>query len=97
MIRALLESKAKGDNNFNIIAVTRSTKSFSVQSLASNPSISVIEGDLDYPAAIFEKSGPVWGVYSVQIASPGTDTEEKQGRGLIDAAIINGVSHFVYS
>lgn len=99
---AVIRSFLRLDNakDFTIVAVTRSMKSRSAQSLASHSNISIVEGDLDDVAAIFEKMtniGPVWGVFSVQIAAPGTNTEEKQGRSLVDAAIVNGVCHFVYS
>ncbi|KAI9727577.1 MAG: hypothetical protein M1834_008016 [Cirrosporium novae-zelandiae] len=95
VIQALSQSKAA--DTFNIIAITRSEKSRSAQSLASQPNVSLVEGDLNNPTAIFEKTGPVWGVFSVQVASPGSDNEEKQGKALIDAAIANGASHFVYT
>ncbi|OCL09862.1 putative NmrA-like family domain-containing protein 1 [Glonium stellatum] len=82
---------------FNIVAVTRSIASKSAQALASHPNVFLVEGDLDDPAAIFKQIGPVWGVFSVQIASPGSNQEELQGKALVDASIANGVSHFVYT
>lgn len=95
VIQALCDSNAA--STFTIIAVMRSAKSSSAQSLALHHNVSLVEGNLDDPAAIFAKTGPVWGVFSVQIASPGSNTEEKQGKALIDAALANGVSHFVYT
>ncbi|RBA20854.1 hypothetical protein FPRO05_08301 [Fusarium proliferatum] len=82
------------DSSFNIIAVTRDPTSRKAQALAANPKISVVEGDLDNVGAIFAKTGPVWGVYSVQINS---DAEEQQGKAVINAAVQHGVQHFVYS
>jgi uncharacterized protein YbjT (DUF2867 family) len=96
VIQALSESTSA--QAFNIIAVTRSKNSRSAQNILSHPNVSLVEGDLDNPAAIFQQvSSPVYGVFSVQIASPGSDREEKQGKALIDAALANGVQHFVYA
>ncbi|MCJ1317232.1 hypothetical protein MMC15_002555 [Xylographa vitiligo] len=78
----------------HIIGVTRSIASRGAQSLAQKPNVSLVEGDLDDPAAIFRQTGPVWGVFSVQL---NTDAEETQGKSLIDAAVANGVNHFVYT
>ncbi|KAF5626145.1 nucleoside-diphosphate-sugar epimerase [Fusarium sp. NRRL 52700] len=82
------------DSSFNVIAVTRDSTNHKAQALATNPNISVVEGDLDNVGAVFAKAGPVWGVYSVQINS---DAEEQQGKAVINAAIQHGVQHFVYS
>jgi uncharacterized protein YbjT (DUF2867 family) len=82
------------DLDFRIIAVTRDLKSRSAQKLASDPDITVIQGDFSNVSAIFAQAGPVWGVYSVQTNNP---LEEQQGKALIDAAVAAGVQHFVYS
>ncbi|KAK7996266.1 transposable element tc1 transposase [Apiospora marii] len=79
---------------FDIIAVTRDTQSVKAQKLSALPNVKVISGDLTSPDAIFEAAGPVWGVYSVQVNS---DSEESQGKALVDAAVLHGVQHFVYS
>ncbi|GLI82211.1 hypothetical protein PoHVEF18_010620 [Penicillium ochrochloron] len=79
---------------FNIIAVTRDVASPRALKLGANFNVSVIDGDISQPEAIFQKVGPVWGVYSVQVNS---DTEEKQGMAIVDTAVANGVRHFVYS
>ena len=92
VLKALLA--AQPTRPFRILAVTRSKNSKAAQSLAAEPNVSVIEGDLDNPAALFQSAGPIWGVFSVQVISK---AEEKQGKDLIDAAIANGVSHFVYA
>ncbi|KAL9573210.1 hypothetical protein ACKAV7_002895 [Fusarium commune] len=81
-------------SSFHIIAVTRDSASHKAKALATNPKVSIIEGDLDNVEAIFAKAGPVWGVYSVQINS---DSEEQQGKAVINAAVKHGVQHFVYS
>ncbi|CAM1500482.1 Fc.00g096440.m01.CDS01 [Cosmosporella sp. VM-42] len=80
--------------SFKIVAVTRDIASSRAQKLASLPNVSVIEGDLSNTDDIFNKAGPVWGVYSVQINS---NVEEQQGKALVDAAVIHGAQHFVYS
>ncbi|KAH7248244.1 hypothetical protein MRS44_018373 [Fusarium solani] len=79
---------------FNIVAVTRDATSRKAQKLAAHPNVSVIEGDLANLDNIFNKAGSVWGVYSVQINS---DAEEQQGKAMVDAAVMHGAQHFVYS
>jgi len=88
-----------GDTNkdtpaFHIVAVTRDVTSTRALKLGKLPNVSVIAGQMSKPEAIFQKVGPVWGVYSVQVNS---DDEEAQGVALIDAAVAHGVRHFVYS
>lgn len=80
---------------FDIVAVTRDTQCPRAQKLSAFPNVRVISGDLTSPDVIFEAAGgPVWGVYSVQINS---DAEESQGKALVDAAVLHGVRHFIYS
>ncbi|KAK7419782.1 hypothetical protein QQX98_003154 [Neonectria punicea] len=81
-------------SSFNIVAVTRDATSRRAQKLASHPSVSVIEGDLSNADDIFNKAGFVWGVYSVQINS---DLEEQQGKAVVDAAVMHGAQHIVFS
>jgi uncharacterized protein YbjT (DUF2867 family) len=79
---------------FNIVAVTRNVTSPRALKLGAHFNVSVVDGDMSDPEAIFQKAGPVWGVYSVQINS---DAEEQQGKAMVDAAVAHGVRHFVYS
>ena len=80
---------------FHIIGVTRDASSARARQLASLPHVTVVDGDLAQPDAIFAKvAGPVWGVYSVQVNS---DDEEQQGKAMVDAAVAHGVRHFVSS
>jgi uncharacterized protein YbjT (DUF2867 family) len=101
VIKALLASPPPFD--YEILALTRKTSSPAAQKLASNAKVTLIEGDLNDCSAIFEQGGSVWGVFSVQVpymaqgkGAPKT-IEEDQGMALVDAALANGVSHFVYS
>jgi uncharacterized protein YbjT (DUF2867 family) len=98
VIDALLSASA----DFTILALTRNTSSASAKALAEkSSSIKLVAGNLDDPSAIFTNAAkPIWGVFSVQQAMGGgasPESEERQGKALVDAAIQNGVKHFVYS
>lgn len=88
VISALLEDEKS--SAFKIIAVTRNRQSQSAQ-LASKPNVSVIEGDISDPDALFDQAGAVWGVFAVQVNS---DAELEQGKALVTAAAARGVSFF---
>lgn len=99
VIDALMADKEHA-SQFTIFALTRNVESASAKGLvAKYPSIKLAKGDLNDSPAIFSAvKAPIWGVFSVQVpmgsgATP--ETEEKQGKDLVDAAIANGVSHFV--
>ena len=92
VIKALTDSPPASP--FKFFALTRKTESKSAQALAAKPNVTLVSGDLDKPEAIFQQTGPVYGVYSVQV--PGK-TEETQGKALVDAAVANGCQHFVYA
>jgi uncharacterized protein YbjT (DUF2867 family) len=103
VIDALLAQK---EQQWEILAVTRTASSSSAQKLAAkSPSIKLVEGNLDDVPALFAEakkvaSGPIWGVYSVQVSQgKGVthDGEIAQGKALIDQSLENGVKHFVYS
>jgi uncharacterized protein YbjT (DUF2867 family) len=49
---------------------------------------------MDHCEEIFRKSGPIWGIFSVQVTDK---DEEKQGIAVVDAAVKAGVKHFVYA
>jgi len=85
---------------FTLYALTRNPTSAAARDLiVKHPSIHLISGNLDNPAAIFAAiPEPIYGVYSVQIGIGQTQAaEEKQGKALVDAALAHGVRHFVYS
>ncbi|KAF2098576.1 NAD(P)-binding protein [Rhizodiscina lignyota] len=103
-IDALLASPRASE--FTILGVTRNPSSPSAQKLLSKGSnVKVIKGDLNDCSGIFEAaknevSESVWGVFSVQIPMGNgqtVETEEKQGKALVDEALKNGVKHFVYT
>jgi uncharacterized protein YbjT (DUF2867 family) len=101
-IKALLSSPPPFD--YQILALTRNTASAKAQTLASSPKVELVSGDLDDCPAIFAKAGghdSIWGVFLVTIpdmgSNPAESKERIQGCSLIDAAIENGVKHFVYT
>ncbi|KAJ5951468.1 NmrA-like family protein [Penicillium vulpinum] len=100
---SVVNSLLKKNAPFKILAVTRDINSTSAKKLAQKSSnITLIEGNLQDPAAIFENvkrqtSSPVWGVFSVQSANPKKDNERCQGIALIDESIKQDVKYFVYS
>lgn len=102
LIKSILSSQPTPP--FKILAVTRNPSSASAQALASKPNVSLIQGDFSDTPAIFEKAGgpgKIWGVFGVQLPAMGPfakdDQEIVQGKALVDAAVANGVKHFVYS
>ncbi|OOF90557.1 hypothetical protein ASPCADRAFT_519191 [Aspergillus carbonarius ITEM 5010] len=102
VVDALLSQEA----DVEILALTRDPSSNSAQRLVKKSNkIKVVAGNLDDADAIFRNaqkatSQPIWGVFSVTTLVPGGsthDTEEKQGKDLIDAALKNDVKYFVYT
>ncbi|RPA77608.1 NAD(P)-binding protein [Ascobolus immersus RN42] len=101
-IRRLVEADAPVE----ILAVTRNAESEGAKKLAAeSPKIKLVQGDLNEPRGVFEAakkvtSTPIEGVFSVQVAmGPGAspESEEVQGKALIDVALENNVKHFVYT
>jgi len=93
-----------GTSEFTILAVTRNPESSSAQSLAQRKNVKIIKGDLNDVPGLFNTAKAVhpniWGVFSVQIPmgqGQSPETEEKQGKALVDEAIKHGVKKFVYS
>lgn len=97
VINALLKANAP----FEIVAVTRNAQSPSAQKLLQkSPKIKLVTGDFKAIDDIFRQAeaattSPIWGVFSVQV--PLGSNEEAHGKALVDAALKNGVSHFVYT
>ncbi|KEF55109.1 uncharacterized protein A1O9_08762 [Exophiala aquamarina CBS 119918] len=99
VIDALLRADKHTDGaSLNILAVTRDRNSHGALALAQRPNVSVLEGDLADPEAIFDlattNGNSVWGVFGVQINSA---EEEKQGKALVTVSVARGVQYFVYS
>ncbi|KAF2035257.1 NAD(P)-binding protein [Setomelanomma holmii] len=86
-ITALLAANAP----FEILALTRNPKSASAQKLLQkSPKIKLVIGDFSAIDDVFAKakeaaSAPIWG------------NEGTEGKKLVDAALKNNVSHFVYT
>lgn len=103
-VDALLASPS-GSSDFTILAVTRSPNSASAQSLISkSPNIKILSGDLNDVPGLFNSAKAVhsniWGVFSVQVPmgkGQTTQTEEIQGKALVDEALKHGIKQFVYS
>ena len=111
VINALLASP-KSAKDYIVLAVTRNPSSAAAKALVTKfPSVHLIQGNLDDCPAIFQRAsselssistgnGKVWGVFSVQVPFGGRqniESEERQGKSLVDAAIEYGVRHFVYT
>ena len=87
---------------FKILALTRDVTSSRAKALAaSNPNVDLIAGDLDNPQDIFANyQKPMWGVFSDQVFYGGgatVESEERQGKALVDVALANDVKFFVYA
>jgi uncharacterized protein YbjT (DUF2867 family) len=99
VIDALMADKQHA-SQFTVYGLTRNVESASAKKLvAKYPSIKLVAGDLnDCPAIFTTAKIPIWGIFSVQVpmgSGATAETEEKQGKDLVDAAIVNGVTHFV--
>lgn len=105
LIETLLASPAHDD--FTILAVTRNASSASAKALAAKSStIKVIQGNVDDCPALFSaaleatNNTQIYGVFTVlQSVMDGwtPEREVRQGKGMIDEAIKNNVSHYVYT
>ncbi|KAH9209826.1 hypothetical protein DL95DRAFT_437843 [Leptodontidium sp. 2 PMI_412] len=103
---AVINALLKANANFEILALTRNTQSASAQRLLQkSASIKLVSGNLDTIDDVFKKAksitkAPIWGVFSVQSPMGGgqnPQSEERQGKDLVDASLKNGIKTFVYS
>jgi uncharacterized protein YbjT (DUF2867 family) len=101
-IKALLAQPPSFEHT--ILALTRNASSAKAQALASKPNVELLQGDLDDSPAIFTKAGgkdSIWGVFLVTVpdmrSKDAVEKELSQGYALIDAAVENGVEHFVFT
>jgi uncharacterized protein YbjT (DUF2867 family) len=100
VINALLASPSFPP--YTILALTRTPTSAAAQKLAAkSPTIKLIAGNLDNPSIIFTTAAtPIWGVFSVQVAfgrDANPESEERQSKALVDAALQHDVKHLVYT
>jgi hypothetical protein len=102
VIDAIFASSSKPE--FTILGVTRDANSDGAKKLqAKSPLIKIIQGSYEDLPDLFKTARevakqPVWGVFSVQVAMGGgatPETEEKQGKALVDESIKEGVKFFV--
>jgi uncharacterized protein YbjT (DUF2867 family) len=110
---AVLEQLAShpSHSQFTLLAVTRDANSGSAKKIIEkHPNVRLVQGNLDDCPALFAsakatlkeagKAEKIWGVYSVQVSLGKNVTHESevvQGNALIDEAVKEGVTHFVYS
>ncbi|EPE31954.1 NAD(P)-binding Rossmann-fold containing protein [Glarea lozoyensis ATCC 20868] len=94
--RAVIEALESANGTpFQILAMTRNANSANAKVLAAKPNVTVVTGDSTTPIAIFKEHKPIYGVFSVTVLSK--VPEDEQAKPLIDAAIENGVEHFVFT
>jgi len=93
---AVIETLRARSAPFDILALTRNASSGGAKRLAAQSKVTVVEGESTNPASIFEAHKPIYGVFSVTVPGKAGD-EEAQAKPLIDAAIQNGVEHFVFT
>lgn len=80
---------------FSYLAVTRNPTSVGALSLASSPSVSLVQGDFQNAGKIFSQlEEPIWG--TMLVTMPGKN-EETQGKAMVDEAIKAKVRHFVFA
>lgn len=92
-------------SDFTILAVTRNPTSASANALAAkDKSIKIVKGDMNDVPSLFSAAKAthpnIWGVFSVQIPmgkGQSPESEERQGKALVDEAIKSGVKQFVYT
>ncbi|RFU32665.1 hypothetical protein B7463_g3655, partial [Scytalidium lignicola] len=99
VIKALLNSPNFSSSDITIYALTRNPDSPGAKALVEKDSkaIRLLKGDLSDPVAIF-KGAPdtINSVFCVTIPNfSGAEKEEVQSKAFIDAAVENGVEHFV--
>ncbi|KAJ0123625.1 NmrA-like family domain-containing protein [Diaporthe amygdali] len=103
---AVIDQLLRQNADFEILAVTRNADSGSAQRLLKKSNqIKLVQGNMADPTALFKTARevtktPIWGVFSVQTPmgmNQGGGGELGQGKALVDAAVANKVSFFVYA
>lgn len=83
-------------SGFSVRALTRDPEKPAARKLAEQ-GIEVVRGDLDDTESLARALQGAYGIYSVQISTRGAETEIREGKSVIDAAIRAGIRHLVYS
>ncbi|TKX23500.1 hypothetical protein C1H76_4570 [Elsinoe australis] len=100
-----LISSLSNSSDYTILAVTRNPESASAQKLTTKASnVKVIKGDMNDVPGLFSAAKAVhsniWGVFSVQVPmgkGQTVESEEAQGKAMVDEALKQGVKQFVYT
>ena len=83
-------------HGFALKVLTRNADAAEAQAL-KQPSVQLVQGDLDDPDTYREHLQGCYGVFSVQAFEGGAEKETRQGIGLATLAQEAGVAHFLYS
>ncbi|KAK0122157.1 hypothetical protein ONS95_010418 [Cadophora gregata] len=101
---AVIDALLAASQNATILALTRNVQSKSSKALflKAPDRIKLLEGDLQDCTAIFANAACIiHGVFCVSIPDMGfradSQGEELRGKALVDAALTNGVQHFVFT
>lgn len=105
--RSFIEAMRDASEDFHILALTRDPSTPAAKYIAAEPHVTIVQASLDSEDAMRKvfadhvaETGGIWGVFMV-LAFPGLgasgDGIEKQGMTLINLALENGVSFFMYS
>ncbi|PNS20366.1 hypothetical protein CAC42_5816 [Sphaceloma murrayae] len=92
-------------SEFTLLAVTRNPDSPSAKRLSEKSSnIKVVKGDLNDVPGLFSAAraahSNLWGVFSVQVPmgkGQSVESEEVQGKAMVDEALRQGIKQFVYT
>ncbi|TBU98352.1 hypothetical protein DNJ95_10625 [Stutzerimonas kirkiae] len=84
------------DGRWQVRAVVRNPASPAATRLSGH-GIEVVPGDLDRPESLSAAFAGANGVYAMQPANGGPETELRQGAAVVDAASAAGVGHFIYA
>lgn len=93
---AVIDALISRSAPFQILALTRNASSVKAKSLASKPSVTVVEGDYASASRIFSNHGPIYGVFLVTTMGKAGE-EEAQATPIITEAAKAGVEHVVFT
>ncbi|HXR74370.1 MAG TPA: NmrA/HSCARG family protein [Bryobacteraceae bacterium] len=84
------------NKGFPVRAMTREPEKREARDLIGS-GVEVVRGDMDDPVSLTRALDGMYGVYSMQYARHGAETEVREGINLADAAKKSQISHFIYS